>query len=334
MRRFGLALLGLVVVLAIAAPVLAPNPPDLRFPDLLYAPPTRVYVYREGPRAPYMYPPRLVSRIERTFEEGRERAVPLRWFSDGVLVSGDASRGAPLLLLGTDSFGRDIFSRLVHGARVTLALAGSAAAGALILGTFIGAIAGYKGGALDDVLSRSSEFILVLPAMYVALALRAAMPLVLSTSQVFALLTAIFSLLGWPVVSRGVRAVIASERTREHALAATALGMGATRLLFRHLLPAARGHLATQATLLLPAFVLAEATMSYVGLGFPETTPTWGTMLLDAANVSLLADAPWMLAPAAAIFFVVLAVNLALAPGSAGARPEVVGRSDPRHSGH
>jgi peptide/nickel transport system permease protein len=158
--------------------------------------------------------------------------------------------------------------------------------------------------------SRFSDFILVLPAIYVALALRAVMPLVLPGRTVFLLLAGIFVLLGWPVVARGVRAIVVSERGRDYAQAGVALGAGPARMLFRHLMPATRGYLAVQATLLLPAFILAEATLSYVGLGFPDAVPTWGTMLQDAANVSLLADSPWTLAPAAAIFIVVLAVNL------------------------
>jgi peptide/nickel transport system permease protein len=112
------------------------------------------------------------------------------------------------------------------------------------------------------------------------------------------------------MVARGVRAIVASEREREYVIAARAAGASAPRLLLRHLLPAAAGHLRVQATLLLPAFILAEATLSYIGLGFPETTPTWGTMLQEAANVALLGDAPWALAPALAIFLVVLSVNL------------------------
>ncbi len=112
-----------------------------------------------------------------------------------------------------------------------------------------------------------------------------------------------------------MRAIVASERQREYVSAARALGASPSRLLIRHLLPSARGYIATQATLLLPAFILAEATMSYVGLGFPASTPTWGTMLEEAANVALLGDAPWPLAPAVAIFVVVLAVNLVVQGG-------------------
>jgi peptide/nickel transport system permease protein len=144
----------------------------------------------------------------------------------------------------------------------------------------------------------------------VTLALRAVMPLVLPGSTIFVLLLTIFALLGWPIVARGVRAIVLAERDREYAVAARAAGASPTRLIARHLLPAAGGYLGTQASLLLPAFILAESTMSYVGLGFPDSTPTWGTMLQDAANVALLGDAPWALAPAAAIFMVVLGVNL------------------------
>jgi peptide/nickel transport system permease protein len=124
------------------------------------------------------------------------------------------------------------------------------------------------------------------------------------------LMTIIFAFIGWALVARGVRAIIAAERGREYAQAARAVGAGHVRMLLVHLLPATTGFLAVQATLLLPGFILAEATLSYVGLGFPDRMPSWGTMLYDAANVAVLADIPWALAPAVAIFIVVLAVNL------------------------
>lgn len=251
-----------------------------------------------------------MNRLERQFEEDTLHPVRLQWFAEGRLVSIPEGDGSPLLLLGADGFGRDTFSRLLHGARASVALAAAASSLALLLGALVGGIAGYAGGMVDDLLSRLADFVLVLPAIYVALALRAVMPLILPPATVFVLLGTIFALLGWPIVARGVRAIVASERQRDYVVAGRALGAGPWRLLSRHLLPAARGYLAVQATLLLPAFILAEATLSYVGLGFPDTVPTWGTMLQDASNVALLADAPWMLAPAAAIFIFVLAVNL------------------------
>lgn len=291
MKRTGSVLLAIATIVAVFAPWLAANPPDRRFPDLLYAPPTRVHAFDRHQLLPHAHALRVISRIERRF-------------------AADDSMPGPMLWLGADAYGRDIFSRLVYGARATLALAVLATLLATMIGAIVGGVAGYAGGWIDAVLSRVSEFVLVLPAVYVALALRAVMPLVLPASAVFAMLLGIFALLGWPMVARGVRAIVIVEREREYAVAARAAGAGGMRLLFRHLLPAAAGYLRTQATLLLPAFILAEATLSYVGLGFPDTTPTWGTMLQDAANVALLGDAPWMLAPAAAIFFVVLGVNL------------------------
>ena len=309
MRTAGAVLLGIIVLAACAAPWLAPNSPSTRFADLLYAPPTRIHVGDDVGR-PHLHPLRIVNRLERRFEEDRATHIPLRWFRDGVLVSAAPDSGVPLLLLGADAYGRDRFSRLLYGSQATLALGALATLLATTIGAIVGGIAGYAGGRVDALLSRVSEFIVVLPAIYVTLALRAVMPLVLPGPTIFALLLAIFALLGWPMVARGVRAIVLVEREREYAVAARAAGASGARLLTRHLLPAAGGYLSTQASLLLPAFILAESTMSYVGLGFPDTTPTWGTMLQDASNVSLLGDAPWALAPAAAIFMVVLGVNL------------------------
>lgn len=312
MRTAGIALLVVVTVLAIAAPVFAPNAPGVQFRDLPFAPPSRIH-FSDGAGAagvPYTYPQRLVSRLERRYEEDRSRPLRLHWFRHGRILNVDESEGAPLLLLGADSAGRDIFARLLYGARTSLAVALAATAGAMLIGLLVGGTAGYAGGLADEVLSRISDFVLVLPAIYVVLALRAVMPLVLPDETVFALMAGIFALVGWPFVARGVRAIVASEQTSEYAQAARALGAGHVRILARHLLPAATGFLAAQATLLLPTFILAEATMSYVGLGFSDRTASWGTMLLDAANVAVLADVPWALAPAAAIFLFVLAVNL------------------------
>lgn len=317
MRRAGCVLLAIVGLVAVAAPWLSPNEPGRTFRDALYAPPTRIHVFRDSGfevRAlrPFIYPQRLISRLERRFEEDRQTPTALRVFSNGRLLSVDNPDAGPLLLLGGDAFGRDILSRLLYGARTSLALAVIATLGALLLGAAVGGIAGFAGGAVDDLLSRFSDFVLVLPAIYVALALRSVMPLVLPAGAVFTMLAVIFALLGWPIVARGVRAIVASERERDYAAAGVAIGAGPLRLLVRHLLPAASGYLAVQATLLLPAFILAEATLSYVGLGFPDAVPTWGTMLQDASNVALVGDAPWTLAPAAAIFVFVLAVNLTI----------------------
>jgi peptide/nickel transport system permease protein len=228
-----------------------------------------------------------------------------------VVSSSDDER-TPLLLLGADSYGRDVFSRLLFGARVSLGLAALAALGALVLGAAFGGFAGYVGGSVDDLLMRASDCVLVLPAMYVVLALRAVLPLVLAPRTIFLLLAAIFAVVGAPIIARGVRAIVRAERRLDYAVAATSLGAGHLRVFARHLLPAAQGFLGVQVTILVPAFVVAEATLSYVGLGFPEPMASWGTMLHDASNVSVFADFPWLLSPGVAIFLVVLALNLVL----------------------
>jgi peptide/nickel transport system permease protein len=217
-----------------------------------------------------------------------------------------------LLLLGADSFGRDVFARVLYGARTSLALALAAAIGATLLGSLLGATAGYAGGALDDALMRGSEFVLVLPTMYVALALRAVMPLVLPAGAVFALLAAIFAVVGAPFISRGVRGIVRSERRLDYAAAAAAIGAGHARIVALHLLPAAAGFIAAQLTMLVPGFIIAEATLSYVGLGFPPDVPSWGTMLQEASTIRAIGDFPWLLSPAVAIFVVVLALNVSL----------------------
>jgi peptide/nickel transport system permease protein len=327
MKRTGVVLLVTIALGTLLAPWLAPNPPERRFTDLLYAPPTRVRVFDDGVHAPFIHPWRLISRRGREFEPDTRR-VTLRWFAAGRLIAADPDAGAPLLLLGADSYGRDVFARVLHGARTTLALALAATCLATLLGLLVGGAAGYARGWLDLVLSRGAEFVLVLPAIYVALAIRSVMPLVLEPLTVFVTLTAIFAFLGSPIVARGVRAIVLAEREQEYALAARATGAGDLRLLIRHLLPATRGYVGVQATLLFPAFILAEATLSYVGLGFSPDMTTWGTMLREAANVSLLVDMPWALAPAVAIFLSVLGANLAVqGTGRAPVQLEDVGGS-------
>jgi peptide/nickel transport system permease protein len=313
-RDAGALFVALALVAAAAAPLVAPHSTDTRFPQLLNAPPTIVRLVDEGGRwhAPFIHPWRMVNQLEQRYEEDRSTIAPLVWFSGGKLLR-SSSDAAPLLLLGADSYGRDVLTRLLFGARTSLALAIASALGAMLLGVSLGAVAGFAGGSVDDLLMRATDFVMVLPAIYVALALRSVLPLVLTPGQVFALLAAIFAVVGAPFVARGVRAIVRSERRLDYAAAAEALGASNARLLVRHLIPAARGFIAVQMTLLVPAFIIAEATLSYVGLGFPDPVASWGTMLHDAStNIRVFADFPWLLSPAAAMFLVVLGVNLLL----------------------
>jgi peptide/nickel transport system permease protein len=292
--------LAALTIFALLAPSIAPYSAGDAFRDFLHAPPMRPHL--DG-LSPVVHPLVLADRLEQRFEQDRSRTIRLPW------VERDDT--APVFLLGSDDFGRDVLSRLLVGARTSLGLALVATLGAVLIGALAGAWAGYRGGWVDEAVMRAAEFVLVLPVIYVVLVLRAVwLPLVVPASTVFLLVTWIFILVGWPFVAKGVRAIVAVERNKEYVLAARSLGAGSARILTRHLIPACAGHLVVQATLLLPAFILAEATLSFVGLGFADPIPSWGTMLAGAGNYNAVARFPWTLSPAVAIFAIVFLTNI------------------------
>jgi len=307
--RAGVALLVFVAAFTAFAPVLAPNQPGDQFSDRAYAPPMRIHVRDAGGfHRPFVYAQIQDDRISRRFHEDTSRRIPLAWFTRGSLVSVDSSAG-PLLLLGGDALGRDVFSRLVLGARLSLGVTLAGVLGALVIGTIAGALAGSFGGVAESLLMLAADFLIVLPGAYLVLVLRSLLSPTLTTPQVFVMMSLLFAVAAWPHVARGVRAIVAAERTRAYADAARAAGAGPWRLA-RHLVPASWGFLAVEVGLLIPALLVSEATLSYLTLGFPEPKPSWGTMLQDAANVTVIGEAPWLLAPAVALFLVVLGVQL------------------------
>jgi peptide/nickel transport system permease protein len=308
-RSAGAALLtGLAAIFA-AAPVLAPNEPSRQFSDHAYAPPMLPRIVDAGEwRRPFVYPLTVANRLERRFEEDRQRPLTLRFFADGRLVSTGSSE--PWLLLGGDPLGRDVFARLLNGGRLSLGVALIAVILTLAIGAVAGGAAGFAGGWFDRAVTGVADFVVVLPMVYAVVTLRAAMPLVLDPPAIFWTMVVVMALATWPLPARGVRAIVAAERRKEYAEAAYAAGAGPLRILLRHLLPAAAGHMAAQSLLLFPAFIFAEATLSYVGLGFAEPSASWGVMLQDAGRVSAITEAPWLLAPAAAIVLTVLASQM------------------------
>lgn len=302
-RRASLFVL-VLAALSLAAPLLAPYDAGVGFRDFLHAPPMRPHF--QGVGAPVVHPVVLADRLEQRFEADPTRSLPLPWL--GRVAD------QPVFLLGADNFGRDVLSRLLYGARTSVGLALFATLGAVLIGAFAGAWAGLRGGWVDDAIMRLADFVLILPVIYVVLVLRSVLPLVLPTATVFLLVAGIFVAVGWPFVAKGVRAIVAAERDREYVQAARSLGAGPGRILVHHLIPACSGHLVVQATLLLPGFILAEATLSFVGLGFPDPVASWGTMLAEAGNYNAVARFPWTLAPAVAIFAIVLATNIIASP--------------------
>ena len=298
-RGVWVGLAGLAAVVLIV-PWLAPYDASREFSGYPYAPPMRPHMIdAQGHwRVPFAYGLRSVDPIEHDYAEDHSR----------IVTFGDERD--PWFLLGSDGLGRDVLSRLLRGVWLSLGVALASTLLALALGACAGAVAGYAGGWADAAVMRFADFVLVLPGMYVALALRGALPSVLSVADVFGALVLVLALAGWPSAARGVRGIILVQRGEEYAEAARAIGASSWRVIWRHLLPATRGFLTVQATVLLPAFVIAEATLSFVGLGFAPPAPSWGAMLQDAASVRAAADTPWLLAPAAAIFLTVLTLNL------------------------
>ena len=315
--RAGLLVLALIGAGAIAAPMVATNDPSTQFRDYVLAPPMLPRLVDAEGRwhlRPFVYPLRVVDRLERRFAEDHARPVPLGLFVRGRLISFRFTRcnsKGPWLPLGADRLGRDGWARLIVGARRSLGVALVACLGALALGLAIGVSAGYAGGLVDLAAMRAAEFVLVLPVLYVVLAARAALPSTIPPSMVFTLMTAVLALLGWPMVARGVRAIVAREALQEFAVAARAMGASPARVVWRHLAPATVGFVRMQGLQLLPAAILAETTLSFAGLGFAPDAPSWGTLLHDASDLAVLNDAPWLLAAAGAVITVVFAINLA-----------------------
>lgn len=308
MRRVAAGLLIVLILVAVLAPWVTSNDPQALFPDRAYAPPMRVHLWdTDGLHAPYVYRQQLVDRISRTYIEQRNTRVPLRYFAGGRLVSIDPADG-PLLWCGADALGRDLCARLVYGARLSLGVSLLGALGALLLGAFLGGAAGTLGGRVETVVMAVADFVLVLPVVYLVIVLRATRPLVIEPTEIFVLMATLFAFAAWPDVARGVRGIVATERTRDYASAARAAGAGPLRLV-GHLLPAAYGFLRVEFVLLIPALLVAESTLSFVGFGFEGTNSSWGGLLKESEALTAMYSAPWLLLPAGALFVVVLALQ-------------------------
>jgi peptide/nickel transport system permease protein len=216
-----------------------------------------------------------------------------------------------IFLLGTDGFGRDQFSRFLYGGQVSLLAGLIAAALSVSLGLFVGALAGFYGGWIDEILMRGGELFLALPWLYLLFAVRAAMPLHIAQAQVFLLLVSVMGLIGWARPARLVRGIVLSAKERYFVVAARGFGASDAYLLRWHVLPQASGVSLTQLTVLIPQYVLAEVTLTFLGLGVSEPMPSWGSLLSSLQQYYVLSTYWWMFLPAVLLIPLFLTYYLA-----------------------
>jgi peptide/nickel transport system permease protein len=310
--------LGALHLLVAGAGFLAPYDPAEQDREHPYVAPMRVRFLERGHFhvRPFVYPVRVREGSFDEYEEDTSRFIPLRFFVPGarykLLGFLPANRhlfgadGVRLYFLGTDGFGRDQCSRLLYGGQISLLAGLLGASATLLFGGVVGTFAGFYGGWRDTVLMRFSELFLALPWLYLLFALRAFLPLAVSPMKAFLLVTVTLATVGWARPARLVRGVVLSAKERDFVRAARGFGASDGYLLRRHIVPEARGVLLTQAAILVPQFVLAEITLSFLGLGIPEPVPSWGNLLAVLQQYSVLVSYWWIYLPAVAIvpFFV------------------------------
>lgn len=305
---------------ALFAGFLATQPVNTQDLDTTYHPPTRL-TWHDGGLAVQAY--RLVDRSGPSYEPIPGEAHRLRLFAPGFdyqllglvpmnrhfLQTEDPA--AKLYLLGSDSTGRCVFSRLVYGSRVSLLIGLVGITITMFLGLLVGGLSGYFGGRIDFFAMRGVEFLMAIPSLYLLLALRSVLAPRFSSDQMFFVIVIILSLIGWAGAARVLRGMSLSLRRRQFVLAAESMGQSPLRILRLHIVPNLASYLLVAATLSIPGYILGEAALSFLGLGIAEPASSWGLMLSQAQNIKIfMLNFWWLLTPGAAIFVTVIAFNL------------------------
>jgi peptide/nickel transport system permease protein len=243
------------------------------------------------------------------FGRGYEYKVLGLFTTDRHLIASD-DPDHPLFLLGADRLGRCVWSRIMQGAQVSLSIGLVGVALSLIIGIVLGGISGYYGGRIDFAIQRVIEFVVALPSIPIWMAMSAAVPQDWPATQQYFMITVILSLTGWAHLARVVRGRFLSLRTEEFVMAARLDGCGENRIIFRHMLPSFMSHIIASITLAVPAMILAETALSFLGLGLQPPTVSWGVLLQEAQNIRSIATAPWLFWPGAFVVIAVMALNL------------------------
>jgi len=310
-------------VLVLAAGFAAPYDPVEQARTLPFAPPTRLHFVDangEFHLRPFVYAQVPDPQTFDGYVEDTTQRFPVQMMVAGdayMLLPGIESRRhlfgvespARISLLGTDGFGRDVLSRLLHGGRVSIGAGLLATLCALLVGVAFGTLAGFFGGRIDAALMRAADLFMAIPWLYLLFAVRAALPIHVDTRATFLLLVTVLGVVGWARPARLIRGIVLSARERTYVTAARGLGARSPYLLRRHVLPQAFGAVLTQAGLLVPQYILAEVTLSFLGLGVGEPTPSWGAMLGNLQQYSVLTSYWWMFTPAVALVAVAVSYH-------------------------
>ncbi|MEM6489255.1 MAG: ABC transporter permease [Pseudomonadota bacterium] len=322
-------LLGFYLLLPFAE-IVAPYTPDRFNEDAIYAPPQGLYLFHDGAYfGLHTYPTATVydvgtGLVRSQTDFSRPMPVPVLTscgvpYGDGAMVnplmpSGSfrlicPPEGGELFLMGSDRLGRDILSRIVYGARLSLTIGLIGVGISFALGLILGGMAGYFGGLVDAAVSRAIEVFRSLPELPIWLALSAAVPVTWSPIAVFFVISIILGLLDWPGLARAVRSKFLALREEDYVRAAELMGARPGRIIWRHMTPNFMSHLIASASLSIPAMILGETALSFLGLGLRPPAVSWGMMLEDARNLSAVELYPWLLLPMLPVIVVVLAFS-------------------------